>query len=81
MTYTLDAFVKDAKSALETTSGPAGREKVRVLLEKLLGNERVRRRGGRPGRADRHAQALRGQGTGLRRAGALQSQAAQKSAA
>ena len=38
MTYTLDAFVKDAKSALETTDGPAGREKVRLLLEKLLGN-------------------------------------------
>ena len=39
MTYSLDAFVKDAKSALETTSGPAGREKVRLLLEKLLGNK------------------------------------------
>jgi hypothetical protein len=39
MTYSLDAFVKDAKSALETTGGPAGREKVRVLLEKLLGNQ------------------------------------------
>ena len=81
MTYTLDAFVKDAKSALEATNGPAGREKVRVLLEKLLGNKAVRRRGGRPRGADRHAQALRGQGPGLRRAGALQSQAAQKPAA
>jgi hypothetical protein len=39
MTYSLDAFVKDAKSALEATAGPAGREKVRVLLEKLLGNK------------------------------------------
>ena len=39
MTYTLDAFTKDAKSALETTDGPAGREKVRLLLEKLLGNQ------------------------------------------
>jgi len=38
MTYTLDAFIKDAKSALKTTDGPAGREKVRVLLEKLLTN-------------------------------------------
>jgi len=39
MTYTLDAFVTDAKSALQTTNGPAGREKVRLLLEKLLGNQ------------------------------------------
>jgi hypothetical protein len=39
MTYTLDAFIKDAKSALKTTDGPAGREKVRVLLEKLLTNQ------------------------------------------
>ena len=39
MTYTLDAFIKDAKSALEGNEGPAGREKVRVLLEKLLGNK------------------------------------------
>ncbi len=38
MVYTLDAFVRDAKSALEDNEGPAGREKVRVLLEKLLGN-------------------------------------------
>jgi hypothetical protein len=38
MTYTLDAFVKDAQSALKSTEGPAGREKVRVLLEKLLAN-------------------------------------------
>ena len=38
MTYTLDAFVKDAKAALEASNGPAGREKVRVLLEKLLAN-------------------------------------------
>ena len=39
MTYTLDAFVKDAKSALKDHEGPAGREKVRVLLEKLLANK------------------------------------------
>ena len=38
MTYTLDAFVKDAQAALKGNPGPAGREKVRVLLEKLLGN-------------------------------------------
>ena len=39
MTYTLDAFVKDAKAALGAEAGPAGREKVRVLLEKLLTNK------------------------------------------
>src|SRR4030095_13094879 len=39
MTYTLDAFIKDAKSVLADTEGPAGREKVRMLLEKLLGNK------------------------------------------
>src|SRR5260221_3601408 len=39
MTYTLDAFVKDAKSALKHNEGPDGREKVRVLLEKLLTNQ------------------------------------------
>ena len=36
MTYTLDTFVKDAQAALKTHEGPAGREQVRVLLEKLL---------------------------------------------
>ena len=39
MTYTLDAFVKDAQSALTTYEGAAGREQVRVLLEKLLANK------------------------------------------
>ena len=39
MTYTLDAFIKDAKSALKDNEGPAGREKVRVLLENLLTNK------------------------------------------
>ena len=72
MTYTLDAFIKDAKAALKANNGPAGREQVRVLLEKLLGKQVVRRRGGRARRADRHAQALRGQGSRLRRAGPLQ---------
>lgn len=38
MTYTLDAFVKDTQVTLKGTAGPAGREKVRVLLEKLLAN-------------------------------------------
>src|SRR3981189_3243333 len=39
MTYALDAFVKDAQAALNAHAGPAGREKVRVLLEKLLTNK------------------------------------------
>ena len=39
MTYTLDAFIKDAQAALKAHDGPAGREQVRVLLEKLLTNE------------------------------------------
>ena len=39
MAYTLDVFIKDAKSVLKDHEGPAGREKVRVLLEKLLANE------------------------------------------
>ncbi|MBV8189368.1 MAG: hypothetical protein JO339_19155 [Alphaproteobacteria bacterium] len=38
MDYTLDAFIKEAKSALADHDGPAGREQVRVLLEKLLAN-------------------------------------------
>lgn len=38
MTYTLETFIKDAKSALAANTGPAGREQVRVLLEKLLTN-------------------------------------------
>jgi predicted metal-dependent enzyme (double-stranded beta helix superfamily) len=40
MTYTLDTFVKDAQTALKAHEGPAGREQVRVLLEKLLTNEK-----------------------------------------
>jgi predicted metal-dependent enzyme (double-stranded beta helix superfamily) len=39
MAYTLDAFVQDTQSALKGSAGPAGREKVRVLLEKLLTNK------------------------------------------
>ena len=38
MTYTLDAFVKEPRPRSSNT-GPAGREKVRVLLEKLLTNK------------------------------------------
>lgn len=38
MTYTLDGFVKDAQAALKAHKGADGREQVRVLLEKLLGN-------------------------------------------
>jgi hypothetical protein len=36
MTYTLYAFVKDTQATLKADTGPAGRQKVRVLLEKLL---------------------------------------------
>jgi hypothetical protein len=39
MSYTLDAFIQDARNALKIHSGPAGREKVRGLLEKLLTNQ------------------------------------------
>lgn len=39
MSYTLDSFVKDAQAALKAHAGPAGREQVRVLLERLLGNK------------------------------------------
>ena len=39
MTYTLDGFVKDAQAALKTDTSPGGREKVRLLLEKLLTNK------------------------------------------
>ena len=39
MSYTLDTFTRDAREALDANTGPAGREKVRVLLEKLLNNK------------------------------------------
>jgi len=39
MTYTLDAFVKDTRSALAAHNDPSGREQVRKLLEKLLTNK------------------------------------------
>jgi hypothetical protein len=38
MTYTLNSFVKDAQAALKASNGPASREQVRRLLEKLLAN-------------------------------------------
>ena len=81
MTYTLDAFVKDAKSALKANERSGRpREGARAAGE-AADQPDVRRRSGRAGRADGHAQALRGQGSRLRRAGALQSQAAQEPAA
>src|SRR3954449_13582680 len=39
MTYTLEAFTKDAQAALKADNSPASREQVRVLLEKLLTNK------------------------------------------
>lgn len=38
MAYTLEEFCRDTHDALKGTPGPDGREKVRVLLEKLLTN-------------------------------------------
>ena len=39
MAYTLEEFVRDTRVALKQEPGPAGREKVRALLEKLLTNK------------------------------------------
>ena len=39
MAYTLDAFCKDCRAALTADTGPAGRQSVRALLEKLLAEE------------------------------------------
>jgi len=36
MSYDLDQFIADCRSALEQDPGPAGREKVRLNLERLL---------------------------------------------
>ncbi|HJQ60472.1 MAG TPA: hypothetical protein VJ890_26440 [Vineibacter sp.] len=36
MTYTLEGFIGDCRMALKDSPGPAGREKVRELLERLL---------------------------------------------
>jgi hypothetical protein len=38
MTYTLEGFIGDCRAALKDQPGPAGREKVRELLERLLAN-------------------------------------------
>jgi hypothetical protein len=39
MAYTLEAFIGDCRTALKEQPGPAGRQKVRELLEKLLANK------------------------------------------
>src|SRR3954465_7803999 len=39
MTYTLDAFIRDAQAALKADNSPASRGQVRGLLEKLLTNK------------------------------------------
>ncbi len=38
MAYDLNQFIADCRSTLARDGGPAGREQVRVNLEKLLGN-------------------------------------------
>jgi hypothetical protein len=39
MSYDLDQFVADCRAILARDAGPAGREQVRVNLERLLGNQ------------------------------------------
>ena len=39
MAYELDQFIADCRTALKKDPGPAGREKVRVDLERLLNNK------------------------------------------
>jgi len=39
MPYTLDQFVADARAALQAENNANGREKVRLLVEKLLQNQ------------------------------------------
>jgi predicted metal-dependent enzyme (double-stranded beta helix superfamily) len=39
MAYDLDQFIADCRTALARDPGPAGREEVRVRLEKLLSNQ------------------------------------------
>jgi predicted metal-dependent enzyme (double-stranded beta helix superfamily) len=39
MAYDLDQFITDCRTALARDPGPAGREEVRVRLEKLLSNQ------------------------------------------
>jgi len=38
MSYDLDQFIADCRTALKRDPGPAGREEVRVKLERLLEN-------------------------------------------
>src|SRR5262245_13719357 len=38
MAYDLDQFIADCRTILTRNPGPAGREEVRMLLERLLGN-------------------------------------------
>ena len=38
MTYDLDAFIADCRTALKRDPGPKGREQIRAALERLLGN-------------------------------------------
>lgn len=39
MSYDLSRFIDDCRAALERDPGPAGRERIRVLLERLLRDE------------------------------------------
>ena len=39
MTYTLEAFTADCKSTLVAEPGPAGREKIREMLERVLADK------------------------------------------
>ena len=39
MSYDLDQFVSDCRAILRRDPGPAGREEVRVRLERLLANQ------------------------------------------
>ena len=39
MAYTLEEFSADCRKTLKDTPGPSGREKVRILLERLLDNK------------------------------------------
>jgi len=44
MAYDLDQFVTDCRAALDRDPGPAGREEVRVCLERLLADQEFIRR-------------------------------------
>ena len=49
MAYTLDVFCRDCAASLRADPGPGGKEQIRQNLERLLGNQRLRRRALRPG--------------------------------